>query len=75
MKMPTTEHVVTMFSYDGKRSADIKQDLLARTFKVLCYIDGSLHLTVDCRDKSYYWAQDVAENFVSYIGSFSKNSC
>jgi hypothetical protein len=72
--MKTEEFIVRMQSTDGKRTAELWQVFPSRQFKVVCKVEDSVHLTVDCKDKSYYWAQDVAENFITYVGSFTKNS-
>jgi len=68
------EYITNMRSTDGVREAELWQEFPSREFKVVCKVSGKPILTVDCEDKSYYWAQDVAENFVTYVGSFTKSN-
>lgn len=50
------------------RKAEIHED--ARGFHVKLYENNILVDTLDIQDKSLYYAEDCAENYLEHLGSF-----
>lgn len=63
--------ITEYFSHDTKRGAAI---LVSRSsdYTVQLFENGEPYDTVQLKDKSLNYAEDVAENFCQYIGKFSK---
>lgn len=68
------EYINKLRSTDGIREAELWECLDTGEFKVVCKVNGNILLTVDCTGKGYYWSHVIAENFITYVGSFTKNN-
>ena len=60
------------FSDDDRRRAAVTLDSRTDTVEVFCYEDNKCVHHADMAGHTVEYAEDTAENFVMYVGAFSK---